>query len=284
MAENGRRSSWTAGLFFLVLTAAAAAGTLQDRLAQCRRDLAKARAMKAEIEARPDDYEDVPQTLAQLDQAIAKLQADEKRLLKHLRAARPPDTSRKSPAEERASSLEAGRRRAREKRGQGTWNLEPPSALRRLWLGQESRLAETHGVPPLTSDEFCDWAGDQSIAEMIGNAKWWMPSRVANERRYVFDPGDPGRVIDMTHFIAAGRRGRLGQALGLAVEISQWWASKLAPRADWRAKWAGTAMDPQDFYSNALGADFFVRHYDPKGPSLGRQLRLYFRQRGERLK
>lgn len=59
------------------------------------------------------------------------------------------------------------------------------------------------------------------------------------------DPADPNSVIDMRHFLVVGKQGEL---FGLGVEIGQ----ALSSNPDARS----SAFDPQDFYSNALGANF----------------------------
>ncbi|MCC6965825.1 MAG: hypothetical protein IT391_06020, partial [Nitrospira sp.] len=81
--------------------------------------------------------------------------------------------------------------------------------------------------------------------------------------RYVTDPGNPNAVIDMRHFLVVGEK---GEAFGLAVEIIQGLGGDRK-----------STFDPQDFYSNALGAEFF-RTYDPKKP-LADQLRTFFNMR-----
>ncbi len=62
--------------------------------------------------------------------------------------------------------------------------------------------------------------------------------------RYVFDPANPDRVIDMRHFLSIGD---MGEAVGLGVEVVQ----------ATRAKWRPSAFDLQDFYSNNLGQQFY---------------------------
>ncbi len=81
--------------------------------------------------------------------------------------------------------------------------------------------------------------------------------------RYVVDPGNPNAIIDMRHFLVVGEK---GEVFGLAVEIIQGLGGDRK-----------SAFDPQDFYSNALGAEFF-RTYDPKKP-LADQLRAFFNMR-----
>lgn len=68
----------------------------------------------------------------------------------------------------------------------------------------------------------------------------------------------------MRHFLVVGKQGEL---FGLGVEIGQ----ALNPKA------RDSAFDPQDFYSNALGAQFFATA-DPN-QSFGDQLRAFFAKR-----
>jgi hypothetical protein len=55
------------------------------------------------------------------------------------------------------------------------------------------------------------------------------------------------RVIDMRHFMVVGR---VGELFGLAVELVQ------------LLKDESSGFHGQDFFSNALGADFFSNYYD----------------------
>jgi len=64
------------------------------------------------------------------------------------------------------------------------------------------------------------------------------------ELRYVFDPANSDRVIDMRHFLSVGD---MGEAIGFAIEVVQ----------STSESWRPSAFDLQDFYSNELGAQFY---------------------------
>lgn len=89
-------------------------------------------------------------------------------------------------------------------------------------------------------------------------------------QRYVFDPSDSTRVIDMRHFLAIGYKGEL---FGLSIEIIQLF----------KRSWWGSAFDYQDFYSNSLGAKFYkslyYMQYRNNELSFGDAIRLFFEAR-----
>ena len=60
--------------------------------------------------------------------------------------------------------------------------------------------------------------------------------------RYVFDPLNSNAVIDMRHMLIVGKYGR---AVGTPLEFVQWGNGQ------------ASGMDPQDFYSNNLGYNFY---------------------------
>jgi hypothetical protein len=60
--------------------------------------------------------------------------------------------------------------------------------------------------------------------------------------RFVEDPLAPGKYIDMRHMLIVGFK--YGTMVGFAIEVFQ------------LVKFPKSAMDPQDFYSNSLGAQF----------------------------
>lgn len=115
----------------------------------------------------------------------------------------------------------------------------------------------------ISPEEFIAFVGERGLNEIQGTGT--IPSNAPGPDisvRYIRDPANPNAIIDMRHFLIVGERGEL---FGLGVEIIQ----KLAGHP--------SAFDPQDFYSNALGAEFF-RTRDPRR-SLGEQLWDFFRNR-----
>jgi hypothetical protein len=99
----------------------------------------------------------------------------------------------------------------------------------------------------------------------------------ADTRRHIFSPGEPvlryhqyvrstffasPAIIDMVHFLVVGPR---GEGVGSILEYIQLIEN---PRS---------AMDPQDFFSNAMGALFFShRNYRASGGELSLQLQHFF--------
>jgi hypothetical protein len=88
--------------------------------------------------------------------------------------------------------------------------------------------------------------------------------------RFVFDPANPDRVIDMRHFLSIGD---MGEAVGLGAEVVQ----------TTRAKWRPSAFDLQDFYSNNLGQQFydsdFYQEYKSGDAEFSHALNNFFQNR-----
>ena len=121
----------------------------------------------------------------------------------------------------------------------------------------------------ISADDFIKHVGNRGLRDLqyeygASNAPESEAGGPKEEKRYVRDPADPNSVIDMRHFLVVGKQGEL---FGLGVEIGQ----ALNPKA------RDSAFDPQDFYSNALGAQFFATA-DPN-QSFGDQLRAFFAKR-----
>lgn len=86
-----------------------------------------------------------------------------------------------------------------------------------------------------------------------------------NENRYFPDPGNPEVIVDMRHFLYVGSIPIAPKTVGALVEVGQVLKDKTS------------AMNVQDFYSNALGEQFF-KTYD-KGKPLDEQVRSFFDKR-----
>ncbi len=90
--------------------------------------------------------------------------------------------------------------------------------------------------------------------------------------RYVVDPANSDRVIDMRHFLSIGD---MGEAIGLGVEVMQ----------STRDSWRPSAFDLQDFYSNNLGQQFyesdFYQGYKSGDVDFSQALDSFFQNRGE---
>ncbi|MGI6292743.1 MAG: RHS repeat-associated core domain-containing protein [Bacteroidales bacterium] len=90
--------------------------------------------------------------------------------------------------------------------------------------------------------------------------------------RYVVDPANSDRVIDMRHFLSIGD---MGEAIGLGVEVMQ----------STRDSWRPSAFDLQDFYSNNLGQQFydsnFYQEYKSGDVDFSQALDNFFKNRSE---
>jgi len=142
-------------------------------------------------------------------------------------------------------------------------------SLQSTFNGQNGSAAQKSYQNPISADQFVEYVGNQSLRAVQHAAD--PPGVEANNLsargpldnvRYVTDPGNSKAVIDMRHFLVVGEK---GEAFGLGVEVFQGFLLN------------ESAFDPQDFYSNALGAEFF-RTYD-RNKSLGNQLRKFFNRR-----
>jgi RHS repeat-associated protein len=127
---------------------------------------------------------------------------------------------------------------------------------------------DAHSGSAVTANQFVTYVGGQSLNDVLHAADRSLRSdRSAggpmDAFRYVVDPANPNAIIDMRHFLVVGQQ---GEAIGLGIEIFQ------ALGGD-----RSSAFDPQDFFSNALGSQFFSS-YDPSKP-LSPQLRAFFSNR-----
>lgn len=127
---------------------------------------------------------------------------------------------------------------------------------------------DAHSGSAVNANQFVTYVGGQSLNDMLHAADRGLQSdRSAGgpigEFRYIVDPANPNAIIDMRHFFVVGQQ---GETIGLGIEILQ------ALGGD-----RSSAFDPQDFFSNALGSQFFSS-YDPSKP-LSPQLRAFFSNR-----
>ncbi len=111
--------------------------------------------------------------------------------------------------------------------------------------------AKSHTFESLRDE--ADAARNANSASALGPAK---------DYRYVIDPSDPNKVIDMRHFLVVGSK---GEGFGLGVEAVQGVFGN------------PSAFDPQDFYSNALGSRFFEQYNDQE--DFATQLEKFFHDR-----
>ncbi len=140
--------------------------------------------------------------------------------------------------------------------------------LERFFCGSRNGYHKTS----ISADEFIEYVGNRNLRDLqydysSSNApESEAPGPKKDSVRYVRDPADPNSVIDMRHFLVVGKQGQL---FGLGVEIGQ----ALSSNPDARS----SAFDPQDFYSNALGAQFFATANPIQ--NFGDQLRAFFAKR-----
>lgn len=105
----------------------------------------------------------------------------------------------------------------------------------------------------------------EEIKTQAGEMGFFSSQDMGPVNRYVKDPANPSRIIDMRHFLVVGN---LGEKIGLAIEVGQ--SSLNEP----------SGFDLQDFFSNALGADFYDNFYDANSKqSFAEQLKVYFENR-----
>jgi RHS repeat-associated protein len=124
----------------------------------------------------------------------------------------------------------------------------------------------------VTADEFVEYVRGRSLEGLLHDIDKGSKSSISalgpqEEFRFVEDPADTTSIIDMRHFLVIGLQ---GEWIGLAAELSQIIGDP------------ESAFDPQDFYSNALGVEFFRDFYDPEGEPLWRQLNEFFDERRSR--
>ncbi|MBI4209405.1 MAG: RHS repeat-associated core domain-containing protein [Deltaproteobacteria bacterium] len=137
------------------------------------------------------------------------------------------------------------------------------------------RPRDSHVGEAITSRKFIKWVEGKSLAMLQHEADYRGPASSSDaggperKHRYVIDPGNPGAIIDMRHFLVVGERGEL---FGLGVELRQLSDSIITEDAELER----TVMDPEDFYSNALGVEFFTNFYDFNGEPFWEQLQDYF--------
>ena len=148
-------------------------------------------------------------------------------------------------------------------------NFIDPSGLflERVFCGPRNSYSNMS----ISAEEFVEHVGSRSLRDLqyeygSSNAPESEAGGPHPKKRYVRDPADPNSVIDMRHFLVVGKQGEL---FGLGVEIGQ----ALSSNPDARS----SAFDPQDFYSNALGANFFASA-DPS-QNFRDQLRRFFAKR-----
>ncbi|MDP3089954.1 MAG: RHS repeat-associated core domain-containing protein [Nitrospira sp.] len=128
---------------------------------------------------------------------------------------------------------------------------------------------DAHSNVAISPSQFVHHVGNQNLHDIMhaGDGQSLRSDRSAggplNDFRYVRDPAGPNAIIDMRHFLVIGQQ---GETVGLGVEIVQALGGDIK-----------SAFDPQDFFSNALGKQFFNTH-DPSKP-LGPQLDEFFKQR-----
>lgn len=165
--------------------------------------------------------------------------------------------------------------------GRAAPSPDPSSWLSFMW--SDTSKLEKHSEEAVSWRDFYRYARGMTREQLVnqmdrGNVT---SAGVFEDVRYVTDPADPRRVIDMRHFAAVGTRWA-PETEGLVGELVQWWHSKTSSNPRVAAAYADTAFDPQDFYSNALGGEFFRHHYDPKGPPAAEQLKAWFEARERR--
>jgi hypothetical protein len=130
--------------------------------------------------------------------------------------------------------------------------------------GKQAELEQQHLERAITIDEFLEHIGNQDLNSLryykdepsiveLGPINIKRPYYTQESWRYVKDPTDPGKFIDMDHFLANADLHSDTAGIGLLVEIQQ--LLKRYP----------SAFAESDYRSNALGSIFGTAYYGPDG-------------------
>ena len=146
-------------------------------------------------------------------------------------------------------------------------NITNPHSYLPEWqadaLAKNSSTAVTH-TEFLEINDGRSW-GD--IAKERPSGSFGSPGGPDLEYRYLKDPANPDRIIDMRHFLVVGLG---GETLGALGEVGQSFFKQSK----------NSAFNLQDFYSNEIGQEFFYNHYDPlSDESFTHQLNTFFDNR-----
>ena len=160
------------------------------------------------------------------------------------------------------------------KRNEATGGLNPHKRSTYSLSHMEALSVKPYGKSVEYSD-FADYTSGRELDDIINSIT---PSKSTDfgsgvadkefqENRYVEDPGNPGVIIDIRHLMSSWK---VGTTAGVLIEEGQ------------AALGKESGNNPQDYYSNELGADFFNDHYNADSDkSFGEQLNEYFTQRAQ---
>ncbi|MBN1136519.1 MAG: choice-of-anchor D domain-containing protein [Anaerolineae bacterium] len=131
-------------------------------------------------------------------------------------------------------------------------NSTDPSGLVLEWFWDDQNQRSEHRGEAVSYLEFINYARGKTLADLQHEIDRGGKSSVSAggpdySYRFVQDPANPNNIIDMRHFLVVGPK---GETFGLAVELMQSLGGDLE-----------SAYNAQDFYSNALGRDFYWSHY-----------------------
>jgi len=137
------------------------------------------------------------------------------------------------------------------------------------WFWDDPVELSAHSNEAVTYCEFLNHIKGRSFEDVIHefdrNPRGDLSAEGPDDRfRYVFDPADPKRVIDMRHFLVIGQ---MGEYSGLAVEIHQYITGEKG------------AFDAQDFFSNDLGVNWHVWYFWAGWRGFETSLRNFFNGR-----
>ncbi|MEW6609533.1 MAG: hypothetical protein AB1414_19165 [bacterium] len=134
---------------------------------------------------------------------------------------------------------------------------------------KESKLSD-HWIESVSIDEFIKHAEGKSLWQLKHEKDEGLASEIRaggpnDKYRYVRDPNNPNRVIDMRHFLVVGSN-PFGEQYGNIVEEIQGSGDR------------DSAFHPQDYFSNALGVLFFQisGFYEGNSIPFSVQLKNYF--------
>ena len=132
---------------------------------------------------------------------------------------------------------------------------------------------ENHKDEAITIEEFTNNLGDYTTFNPWNAYDHANPDKT-EDQRYIQHPTKPEIVIDMQHFIKIGSISVISDTVGDAVEWQQGFGEDTSAESIFDSssgKSYYTAADPQDYYSNRLGAAFFRCCYNPFKP-MGSQI------------
>jgi hypothetical protein len=157
------------------------------------------------------------------------------------------------------------------------------NVVKEVWVGPNPEIVDPDPEPDATNggvygpddgyrfgtiDEFYAENKDYTYDQIIHQRGVDVDGRpIGPDMRFVEDPLNKGKYIDMRHMLVVGKN--YGSVVGALGEIAQWFGPWFGRNA------RGSALNPQDIYSNNLGETFFMNYYSIPGQNFNDKLRNY---------